>query len=291
MSLFPGLGFAAGYKVLQRNYKFGGQPVVIDYLNAHHKKTYGFVRREDREGNDARDGDKVGRGELARVLTRLLPRKFQSLVGIGEVVLLPLDVLKIKRQTNPVAFKGRGVFTIFREEGRGLYRGAGWTATRNAPGSFALFGGAAFVKKYIFHLKDYSEASFLPEFCRGDRRRGRVNRRVLSAGCRKNAYPEPFKAQRGDARAHFSLGLIPKIVVVGPKLFHCRPTAYSRPPQVLREQGVRALDSCHDKTVLHSISLRADATLIPRARFLQNYQDIDRFAAVMRLRSGQVERA
>lgn len=62
----------------------------------------------------------------------------QSLIGIGEIVLLPLDVLKIKRQTNPEAFRGRGVFRIVADEGMGLYRGAGWTAARNAPGSFAV---------------------------------------------------------------------------------------------------------------------------------------------------------
>lgn len=61
-----------------------------------------------------------------------------SLIGIGEIVLLPLDVLKIKRQTNPEAFRGRGVFRIVADEGMGLYRGWGWTAARNAPGSFAV---------------------------------------------------------------------------------------------------------------------------------------------------------
>ena len=40
-----------------------------------------------------------------------------SLVGIGEIVLLPLDVLKIKRQTNPEAFRGRGLFRIIADEG------------------------------------------------------------------------------------------------------------------------------------------------------------------------------
>lgn len=61
-----------------------------------------------------------------------------SLIGIGEIVLLPLDVLKIKRQTNPEAFRGRGVLKIVADEGFGLYRGWGWTAARNAPGSFAV---------------------------------------------------------------------------------------------------------------------------------------------------------
>ena len=61
-----------------------------------------------------------------------------SIIGIGEIVLLPLDVLKIKRQTNPEAFRGRGVLRIVKDEGFGLYRGWGWTAARNAPGSFAV---------------------------------------------------------------------------------------------------------------------------------------------------------
>ena len=62
----------------------------------------------------------------------------RSLTGIGEVVLLPLDALKIKRQVNPEAFRGRGVVRIFMEEGTTLYRGWGWTMARNAPGSFAV---------------------------------------------------------------------------------------------------------------------------------------------------------
>lgn len=28
LSLFPGLGYAAGYKILQRIYKYSGQPIV-----------------------------------------------------------------------------------------------------------------------------------------------------------------------------------------------------------------------------------------------------------------------
>jgi hypothetical protein len=34
-SLFPGLGYAAGYKVLQRVYKYGGQPFARDLLATH----------------------------------------------------------------------------------------------------------------------------------------------------------------------------------------------------------------------------------------------------------------
>lgn len=33
ISLFPGLGYAAGYKVAQRVYKFGGQPYFRDLID------------------------------------------------------------------------------------------------------------------------------------------------------------------------------------------------------------------------------------------------------------------
>jgi hypothetical protein len=145
-SLFPGLGFAAGYKVAQRVYKFGGQPFVRDYLDKHHKAVF-----------TSAFGEKTGK--------TMMHATAGSVVGIGEIALLPLDVLKIKRQTNPEAFRGRGFVTIVRDEGMGLYRGAGWTAARNAPGSFALFGGSAFVKEYMFGLENYNQATFFQNFC------------------------------------------------------------------------------------------------------------------------------
>jgi hypothetical protein len=40
LSLFPGLGYAAGYKVAQRVYKFGGQPYFNDVLNRHFKSGF-----------------------------------------------------------------------------------------------------------------------------------------------------------------------------------------------------------------------------------------------------------
>lgn len=40
LSLFPGLGYAAAYKILQRVYKYGGQPFVRDYLAKNHGDTF-----------------------------------------------------------------------------------------------------------------------------------------------------------------------------------------------------------------------------------------------------------
>ena len=50
------------------------------------------------------------------------------LIGIGEIVLLPLDRLKILSQTNDHALKNRNIFQIFATEGMGMYAGAGVTA-------------------------------------------------------------------------------------------------------------------------------------------------------------------
>ena len=107
------------WQILQRIYKYGGQPFVRDYLAKNH-------------GTEFDNAFGKGTGKAIMHATA------GSLIGIGEIVLLPLDVLKIKRQTNPEAFRGRGVFRIVADEGMGLYRGAGWTAARNAPGSFAV---------------------------------------------------------------------------------------------------------------------------------------------------------
>ncbi|GLB35649.1 putative mitochondrial carrier [Lyophyllum shimeji] len=85
-------------KVAQRVYKFGGQPWFHDLINKHYKTS-----SRTRLGAEGEDDDAGHRG---------------SLTGIGEVVLLPLDALKIKRQVNPEAFRGRGVIRIFMEEER-----------------------------------------------------------------------------------------------------------------------------------------------------------------------------
>lgn len=40
ISLFPGLEYAAGYKILQRVYKYSGQPIITDYLSNHYEETF-----------------------------------------------------------------------------------------------------------------------------------------------------------------------------------------------------------------------------------------------------------
>lgn len=140
--LYPGSLYAMAYKVLQRVYKFAGQPIVRDAIN----QNYG-------------DGFKQAFGSKSKMMSESVAG---CLIGIGEVVLLPLDRLKVLSQTNPEALKNRGLMGIIRQEGiAGLYAGTVVTMTRNAPGSFCLFGGTAFTKDIVFGLEDYSKATFL----------------------------------------------------------------------------------------------------------------------------------
>ncbi|KAI1341664.1 putative YHM1 [Xylariaceae sp. FL0016] len=210
-SLFPGLGYAAGYKVLQRIYKYGGQPIARDYLAAHYGKDF-----------ESAFGKKTGKA--------IMHSTAGSLIGIGEIVLLPLDVLKIKRQTNPEAFRGRGLFKIIADEGFGLYRGWGWTAARNAPGSFALFGGSAFTKEYVFKLNDYNKASWFQNFVASIG--GATASLVVSAPLdviktriqnRNFENPESgfriiSKMAKNEGMGSFFKGLVPKLLMTGPKL-------------------------------------------------------------------------
>jgi hypothetical protein len=133
-ALLPGLGYAAVYKLSQRVYKFGSQPIVKDKLK------------------------------------RVVPEQSQSkllmdgvsgmMVGMGEVLLLPFDVLKIKMQTNSAALGEATMAQIMKQEGMGLYRGWEWTMARNAPGSFALFGVNGLVKDKVFDLQDQKPTLF-----------------------------------------------------------------------------------------------------------------------------------
>ncbi|RHZ46825.1 hypothetical protein Glove_606g96 [Diversispora epigaea] len=210
-SLFPGLGYAGGYKVLQRTYKYGGQPYVKDYLNTHYKSYF-----------HSTFGEKSGK--------TMIHATAGSLVGMGEVVLLPLDVLKILQQTNPDALKGRNVFRIFWDEGSRLYRGGLWTMARNAPGSFALFGGSAVVKEYVFALQDYSKATFLQNFCAS------IGGAVASISIsqpldvvKTRIQNKPFDSPESglqvirkmvlkEGYSSFFKGVTPKLMIVGPKL-------------------------------------------------------------------------
>lgn len=146
---------------------------------------------------------------------------------------MPLDVLKIKAQTNPEAFRGGRLVTLVLQEGRGLYAGAATTALRNAPGSFCLFGGAEAVYQYAFHLQERNRASVLQHFvasCVGgaasitvsaplDVVKTRIQNQNFGAHHGRGEGIRVLKdliANEGISALFKGLG--PKLLIVGPKL-------------------------------------------------------------------------
>lgn len=210
-SMFPGLGYAAYYKIMQRTYKFGCQPYVYSMVD-------GIVGPRMQALWGAKNG---------KILNNALAG---SMLGIGEVVLLPFDVLKIKAQTNPETLKGRGIVDLFRNEGFALYRGWNWTVFRNAPGSFSLFGGNAFAYYTLMKLENQKQATVLQHFlasCIG----ASLSITVASPTdvIKTRIQNQPFdKPERGikivadlikqEGLSAFFKGLTPKLLVVGPKL-------------------------------------------------------------------------
>ncbi|EPS97208.1 hypothetical protein FOMPIDRAFT_1025127 [Fomitopsis schrenkii] len=223
LSLFPGLGYAAGYKITQRIYKYGGQPWFSDILSRNYRDSFTNAF-----------GERKGK--------MMLQATAGSLTGIGEVVLLPLDALKIKRQVNPEAFRGRGVVRIFLEEGTTLYRGWGWTMARNAPGSFALFGASAVTKDYMFGIQDYRKATWGQNFVASiagavasitvaaplDTIKTRIQNANFESKVSGVTVIKELVKNEGPA-ALFK-GLTPKILVVGPKLVFSYTLAQSLIP-------------------------------------------------------------
>lgn len=145
-SLYPGIVYGMMYKVLQRVYKFAGQPMVRDAMN---KNGVGQTMKD-------KFGQKGG-----KLMTESVAG---MMIGVGEIVLLPLDRLKILSQTNDGALKNRSLWQIISTERLGMYAGAGVTAMRNAPGSFFLFGGTAFTKDVIFRINENKPATVLQNF-------------------------------------------------------------------------------------------------------------------------------
>merc|ERR1719159_2404880 len=89
---------------------------------------------------------------------------------------------------------------IAKQEGvSGLYRGASWTALRNAPGSFSLFGMNSFVKDNVFGVRD-RRATFFGTF--GEASGMTIIRDIV----------------REEGVGAFFKGSVPKVSMTAPKL-------------------------------------------------------------------------
>lgn len=203
-ALFPGLSFGAAYKVTQRAYVWGGQPMIKEML----KKRY---KVHDKYGKTLCDGF-AG-----------------AAMGVGEVALLPLNALKTKAQTNP-KYQAEGLLPLLQQRGLlKLYAGWQWTIARNVPGAFALFGANAFVKEHVFGLSKAEDANLAQTVVSSTA--GCVSSILVACPfdvVKTRIQSGTFGDQSGMAIVRsivkqegvgaFCKGAVPKVMTVGPKL-------------------------------------------------------------------------
>lgn len=134
-SLYRGILSGAAYKVSQRIYKFGGQPIVRDYLTV-------------TLANQGPSSSKSAARPVSKSRKALIDGLAGMIVGAGEVMLLPLDALKVMRQNNSELKNVSSAEIVKRTSITGLYSGIGVTAVRNIFGSFALFGVNSYLRAH-----------------------------------------------------------------------------------------------------------------------------------------------
>jgi hypothetical protein len=208
-SLFGGFGYGALYKVTQRMYKFGGQPILNDFMQR--------TVFKPKEGQEITKSSKFWSNAISG-----------SIMGACEIVLLPFDVMKIKSQTNPEISK-LGISGFIKQEGiSGLYAGASFTAARNVFGSFMLFGVNSYVKSTLVptdgekptfvQLAISSTAGSVSSIlvaCPLDVVKTRIQSGSHSGLSGMTIITNMYKQ---EGVGGFFKGAVPKVAVVGPKL-------------------------------------------------------------------------
>eukprot|EP01066_Platyproteum_vivax_P015289 Platyproteum_vivax@DN6775_c0_g1_i1.p1 len=209
-SLYAGFFIAAAYKISQRSFQFGGQPYFKDFLHTGGLqdtmlKNYGPV------------WGKVWLSATAG-----------ALIGVGEIIFVPINLLKIKCQTEPSAMGGKTALqNLCSHSVPELFRGGLWATTRNVPGAFALFGTAELSKQFVFkNHKDSVFEHFASAFC------GAIASLLVSSpfdvvktrlqgsqwGTHESGISVIKHLLREEGWTCFFKGMTPKILTIGPKL-------------------------------------------------------------------------
>lgn len=187
-NLYKGVGYAGIYRIPQRTFKFATQPIINNHVQA--------IFGEKNKINSFISG---------------------ALVGIGETILMPLDILKIRAQTNTL---NDGLIGLIKTNPSALFKGAKYTAIRGGISSSCLFGVKALSDE---QYKDY----------------GKISKHMIGstyAGISAVMLASPFdvlktRAQTGTYTGNIFknliqkegfrglfLGIVPKTIIISPKL-------------------------------------------------------------------------
>lgn len=141
-SSYKGLSAAFIYRINQRLFMYGGQPIVKSLVDK------GF-------------GSSIEKVVGSRYKTICTEAIGGGIASFFEVILLPLDSLKVVRQTELV--KTKSYCRLLIEENKNLYRGSAIATVRNIPYSLLLFGGTAWMKQSVFKVNEPKAATFKQE--------------------------------------------------------------------------------------------------------------------------------
>lgn len=204
--LYNGLGFSLIHRFTQRMYGYGGQPILREFVEG----KIDIKTRTERIGSEWACG---------------------ALVGLGETVFMPFDLLKVKKQTNSETFGNRSMITIFREERiNNYFKGINITAARNfvAMGNFFMIN--SIVREFIFDKQDpwglsffqYAFSASLASLCSitssspFDVIKTRVQNKDF--GERSNSFVVVKDILQKEGPRAFYKGLATKLVTIGPKI-------------------------------------------------------------------------
>lgn len=134
-SLYNGFGFSLTHRFIQRMYGYGGQPILREYA----KQQTNAKTKKERIFCDWYTG---------------------ALIGFGETLFMPFDLLKVKKQTNPACFKNRSFYNIIKHESpREYFKGAPITTLRNTVGMGNFFTASAVIRECYYDKQDTHDMS------------------------------------------------------------------------------------------------------------------------------------
>lgn len=204
--LYNGFSFSLAHRFSQRMYSYGGQPILKDIIYDHYKP----------------------KNKHNRVFCDYISGAF---IGIGEVIFMPFEVLKIKKQTNHHTFGNRSLIKILREEEfKNYYRGASITIMRNyiAVGNFFMV--SSIIREYYYNqssqwnmaFNDYVFIGTISSFfsITSSSPLDVIKTRIQNKnfGEYTNSYSVVKDIIKNEGKNAFYRGVITKLFTIGPKI-------------------------------------------------------------------------
>lgn len=200
-----GIRYAFLYKGLQRGLKLGLQPTLQDHLKTNYDNALHQVF-----------------GAYATMMTHIISG---AILGVSEIVILPLDAQKIKYQTNALKYQGVSLWQVMKTEN--MFKAWKLTGMRNALGSGFWFLLLYVMKQNVFGLESNQKMTWTQNLiASGVSTVGMitvstpldvVRTRIVAEKDAVGAFTMAGEMLRTEGPRAFAKGLGPKLLGQGPK--------------------------------------------------------------------------